>query len=272
LDLNDIWQEHKRFILGALAAVVLFFVGKAILGSIYDAAPVYAGVNKAVNTVNSNAGYYRASAREAALKDNEALKAQVEKVRKALEFAPQGDFDLAGRTGSAQVHYLNVTTQVRQFFRKTADQKNVELLVPELGLPRTSPTDRDEMQRVLTSLNLLDEALKRLFAAADVAREKRPDDVVLRAIDKVEIKSGKVGRAASPTALGKDTVEEGMDEIRVGLSFRASYACLLGFLEACRDPRRPFLVDTVKCDVGKDPGDPLTIVLELVALTQKRTT
>ena len=36
MDLQDIWQEHRRFILGCFIGLLAFFVVRGIMGSVLD--------------------------------------------------------------------------------------------------------------------------------------------------------------------------------------------------------------------------------------------
>ena len=53
MDLQDIWQEHRRFILGVLGGVVVFFIAKATVQNLFGAE---AAVRKANVVVGSGRG------------------------------------------------------------------------------------------------------------------------------------------------------------------------------------------------------------------------
>jgi hypothetical protein len=265
VDLNDVWQEHKRWILGVLGAAVLFFVGLAVVSSVFDPMPIR---NSALGVVSqtSKTELYSSAARSAAVEEKKDLAAAVADARKKTEFVPSADFDLTGKPGSLGVHYNNVTSQVRKHLNSEADRINVRMEARELGLPTNSPTDRDEIQRVLIGLELVKEALTRLFAAAERVRELQPEAIAVESVQKIQIPP-RAARRPAPTAPGKQKqVEDYVDEVNVNVEFRCDAPTLSLFLESFRGSPRPILIDKLKVEEGKEAGDLLTASMTLVGL------
>jgi hypothetical protein len=268
VDLNDIWQEHKRWILGVLGGAAVFFVARSVIGSVFDPETPWRGAMSTVAQVNK-AELYTAQSRDKATQDRTVLAAASGEARKKTEFRPAGDLDLTDQQGSVSVHYNTVTSDVKKRIRAEADRLNVRIEAKELGLPANSPTDRDEIQRTLIGLDLVREALTRLFDVAEKVRAQRDDAIAVESVQKIQIQARpqvRRGGAAAALAGKARPIEDLLDQVDVQLEFRADAPTVTGLLEAFRNHERPILVDKLKIEEGKDPGDPLGVVLTLVGL------
>jgi hypothetical protein len=244
--------------------VIVFFVGDSVIGSVFDASGAMSTIRRESGRVTKDP-LFNAAARRDAQQLGTELDAQLAKARAEIQFKLRSEFDLA-TGGDPHVRYNNVTAQVAREVKTRVDRLNVMLGDKRLGLPPVSPTDRDEMQQVLTGLDLVATALDRLFNASEQARARRPQELALRSIEnvKIEARGGGVSRSR------RRSESEFLDEVRASIEFRASYATLLGFFEACRNGERPVLPDNVKITVGKDRGDPLIATMDLVALSVRQ--
>jgi hypothetical protein len=267
VDLNDIWQEHKRWILSVIGGAVVFLVAFSVIGSVFDPDTPWRGAMSAAAQINK-AELYPAAARDQAVADRTQLAAAAAVARQKTEFLPAEDLDLAGKQGSVSVHYNTVTSDVKKRMLAEADRLNVRVEAKEFGLPANSPTDRDEIQRTLIGLDLVREALTRLFAVAEKVRADEPDAAGVESVQKIQIQARTQVRRAGPAALaGKPRpVDDLLDQVDVQLEFRADAPTLTGLLESFRSEQRPILVDKLKVEEGKEPGDPLAVSMFLVGL------
>ena len=72
MDLSDVWEQNKRWILGVVAGIVLFFVGTSLIRSFYDGAAAERIAGSHASKVN-NKRYYNQKARKQAREAGEAL-------------------------------------------------------------------------------------------------------------------------------------------------------------------------------------------------------
>lgn len=176
MDLNNYWQENKRFVVSVTCGVIVFAVGSMLIDSFFRAELL-----KERRSADSTAKKLRAEAMytqtdlSAVQKENEDLAHAVDVLRAAVAFQPRADFVLDPARGAASNHYFATVSRVREELLTLTGRANLRL--PEdLGLPALSPTRDSEIARYLEALDLVDRAV-RMAIASGVDR-----------IDRIEIK------------------------------------------------------------------------------------
>lgn len=176
MDLNNYWQENKRFVVSVAAGVIVFAVGSMLIESFFRAELL-----KQRRSADSTAKKLRSEPMytpgdlTTAQTEHEELARSVEVLRGAVAFAPRRDFVLDRARGAASNQYFANVSRVREELLTLAGRANLRL--PEdLGLPALSPTREGEIARYMEALDLVDRAV-RLALAAGVER-----------IDRIEIK------------------------------------------------------------------------------------
>jgi hypothetical protein len=272
MDLSDIWQEHKNWILGILAGVVLFFVGSSLISSQFDLSTAQAQARRATAQV-TRGEFFQAKDQTAARRSVSAIEERLDALRALSYFVPRKEYLLEGK-GDYSTHYLATSSDASQRMRRAMNTANVDLLANNLGLPASSPTQRGEVQRYLLGLDLVTDALDRLLAASDEVLRELPGQHGLRTIERLQIQ--KPPRAARNRYRGKDFVELG-DKVLARIEFRADSVTLERWLERLRarpgqsgPGARPILLDSIQVqDVGRESGEPLEVKVDLMALIQK---
>ena len=263
MDIHDLWQEHKRFILGVLGGLLAFWIGWLVIGSVWDES---AALKRARADVQSVSGeLYDDKALTELRDENEKLTQTEQALVKALAFKPRDEFQLEGK-GPADLHFDTTNRKMRQRWRALCEDKNVELL--DRNLEWAIPTEREDIQSTLLAFDLIDHAVQRLLVAHDAVRKKDPEALGLIAIDKLRVdkQKGSQGYRGAQTKL---RIEEVLLEDRVEFALRCDAAVLWLFCEACRSASPPIALADFKFVQGKSAGDPLVATGKLSALQIK---
>ena len=176
MDLNEYWQENKRFLMVTASGAVLFLVGSMVVDHFFRSE--LKSLQRAANAASSklrSESMYDASQLALVEKENEALKQAVDVLTKATAFDARPEFRIDPKAGAATNQYFAAVTRVRDDLLKTAGRGNMR--VPDdLGLPALSPTREAEIERYLEALDLVDRAVRAALAAG------------VQRIDKIEIR------------------------------------------------------------------------------------
>jgi len=175
MDLNDYWQENKRFVATVAGGVAVFLVGFFVLDSVYG--------QKIASTERRIAGFrsdlaqdlFSSADRTVAAQENEELRGAVATLSERLAFAPREGFRLDPALGSSASQYQRALTAVREDLFQRANRANLALEA-ELGMPKFSPTREEEIERYLEALDVIDSAV-RLGISAGV---RRMEDIRVR--------------------------------------------------------------------------------------------
>jgi len=263
VDVHEIWQENKRWIVGVLIGVVVFFIAKTVLASVHDSGRVVRQARSEANKVNSEPMYDQ-KALAALRQESEALNGAVTALLAAVEFTPRPDFDLKGK-GSFHLHFDQMSRQARARILAGAERAGVDLTPKDLQWP--TPTTQDETQSVLVALDLADDAMARAFAASQAVRAADPDAAGLVSIDELRIEGErKVTRGRNRSTDASDRIKD----YRVTFKLRADAPTVIKMLESFKAGPRPINLGTtpplkIALD-GKRPRDPLLVSGTLVAM------
>ncbi len=275
MDLNDLWQEHKTWILGVVGGLVIFLIANSMISSKFDVGPAYAKMGRARSKI-SGKEFYSKQTKFAAIEEGKELAKRLEGLEKRCYFAPGDDFLFEGK-GDFSAHYIRLTTRITTELKRSMNAANVDFLATSLGLPSTSPTDRDEAQTVLLGLDIVQDALRRLLTASGSVLDAHPGQHGLRAVDSIKILAG-AGNRRFRRAPGRKTKVDLGQQVSASLTFRADSMTLERFLDLLRASQaggdsiaaRPILLRRIKVeDVGREPGEPLKVSCELLGLIRK---
>lgn len=155
MDLNEYWQENKRFVTLVALGLLVFLVAQLSLKSTYQG-----GLNEAKLSISAMQRGLRntmhtASQRDEAQRQNDELRAAVEALSEIVEFQARPDFRLDPAQGSGSNQYLRALTRVRDDLIPRANRANLEI-EDGLGMPRLSPTREEEIERYLEALDVID--------------------------------------------------------------------------------------------------------------------
>ncbi len=205
MDLNDIWQENKRFITTVGSGFLVFLIGFLVIEGMYS------GDIDSIRRKNSAARgklrteMFTADDRGVARDENEALLESFEKLTEAAAFGPRPEFDLEGRADSARNVYMTSVDRVRNRVEDLASRRRARL--PEgLDLERLETNNVDAIERNLHALDLLERAL--VLALESGVKQVRSADIKLdpaftsrRGLGSIEKTKVSVDVVASPDAV-----------------------------------------------------------------------
>jgi len=160
MDLNDFWQENKRFVVTVASGAILFVIGSMLVDSFFKSElqgqerDALAHGNKLRNTpMYGPAELARAQAQ------NDALLLSIGQLTQAVEFKTRPRFQLDPAKGPASNQYFSTVSSVREELLRAAGRANLRL--PEdLGLPALSPTRELEIQKTLEAFDLVERILR----------------------------------------------------------------------------------------------------------------
>ncbi len=168
MDLNDYWQENKKFLTTVFAGFILFLIGQMFIGSTLESKLKSANSKVTSTTRELQKEMFTSSQLADLTTENEKLKTAVSTLREAVEFRTRDEFMLQENGGRASNQFFAIVTRTRDDILKHAGRQGVRL-PDDLGLPGLSPTHEDEIVRTLEALDVIDRSL-RLGIAAGVSR------------------------------------------------------------------------------------------------------
>jgi len=175
MDLNDYWQENRRFVTTVGAGALVFLIARMVLASTYEG-----DINAKSRVIGQRKTdlaqpMYSPSDLADARTENEALLGAVEIVRAATDFEPRPEFQLDPTLGSSSNQYLRALGRVRDELIPRANRSNLQV-DSQLGMPRLSPTRDAEIERYLEALDVIETVV----ALAVDARVQRVDKIQIR--------------------------------------------------------------------------------------------
>ncbi len=175
MDLNDIWQENKRYFTGVLIGGLVFLVGILLIQSLYGDELSQVRRSKARVERQLGEARYGTTERELARSENAALASALDELATAVEFRARDDFRLDPAAGSSVNQYHRSVARVRERLLSRAGRANL-FLDANLGLPDLSPAEDEEIARYLDALD----AVARITEWAIASGVERVDDVRIR--------------------------------------------------------------------------------------------
>jgi len=162
MDVNDFWQENKRFVLTVAGGVVVFFTGVLLIDNVFGADLADQLRRKSKSEGVLAGPLYQQGDLERLRAENEALAAAHAALAKASEFVARPAF--APGSGSLANRYFEVVAATRDALLPSAGRAGIP--VPEnLGLPALAPTKDEHIARTLEALDLIDRTLRLAFEA-----------------------------------------------------------------------------------------------------------
>ena len=256
MDVGAFVQENKRWLLCVAGGGLVWLIGSAVIGSIYDADSVRAEGRSIVRSAGAAEMYDRgalAQAREEA----EKLTAERQKLQAELAFVPTAKFTLSGQGAPDQYLFL-VARTLKQGILDAANDRDVQVV--EKDVSWLAPTGVDEIRSMLFGLELVDEFSKRLFAAHDAVRAARPEAIGLRAITSCKVESRQGARTARATTKpGEVDLRDHVVQERISFQFQSDAETLRAFMESCRQPNRTLVLDSLQVVGPPRGGEPCSI-------------
>ncbi len=253
MDLNEYWQENKRFILSVASGVIVFITGSMLVNGFFrNSLEQQKRSATSTEAKLKNEPMYTSSDLSAAEKENEELKRAVDALSKAIEFEPRAPFRLDPAKGSANNQYFQTVSSVREKLLSDCGRGNLRLQ-EDLGLPALSPTHDPEIARYLAALDLVDRAARTALAAG------------IERIDKIQI-------LLDPKLTSRQGVGD-VERTRVTFGISGKTSPMVQFLLQSQSPKDypPLLIEKadIQPAVGKVDEAKLDVVFVLAQLRSK---
>jgi len=158
MNLDDYWQENKRFVMSVLSGVILFFIGTSVIDSVYgsERRSAQSAISRTQRKLKDP--LYSSRDRAQAQEENDELQAAFARLAAAARFEPLADFVLRRDKGSAANQYRRAFANVIEDISTRANRVNLQFDA-SLGMPKLSPTREEEIERYLEALDLVDQVL-----------------------------------------------------------------------------------------------------------------
>jgi hypothetical protein len=224
MDLNDYWQENKRFVMAVGGGLVLFAIGEMMIGSFVGDELVARRAEVARKQRSLREARYGSSERSTARQENQALLEAVGTLEEHVTYPTRPEFQIEPARGSATNQYFARVQEVRERLLREAGRQGMRL-DGNLGLPTPAPTREEEIERHLQALDLVE----RVCDLALEAGVERVEDI------QISLDTGFLsGRASGP-----------FEKTRVKIELRGPSTPIVRLLEATQDPARgaPLVVD-----------------------------
>lgn len=263
MDVGSFVQENKRWLAGCGLGLVAYFIGSAIVGSVYDPVAIRAEARRAAGSGAEE--LYDDTALRTARAESEGLKEELARLRAELAFAPQPKYVLAGQSMAPDDYLAQVGRSLKQSITKEAARLDVSVLDKNVVWP--VPVDAEGIRSVLVGLDVLDETLKRLFEAHQQVRGADPDAVGVESIESLRLEDKRQGRSAFRSVKpGEVDLRELVDQERLSFTFRCDGATAALFLEKCRQQGRTLVIESLLMTQPTRSGEPVTVKGTLVGI------
>lgn len=234
MDLNEFWQENKRFVVSVASGIIVFVTGSMLVNSFFRDDLVQQ--KKSATSTESklkNEPMYSTADLTVAEKENEALKRAVEALSMVVDFQVREPFRLDPQKGSANNQYFQAVSGVRERLLADCGRGNLRIQ-DDLGLPALSPTHEPEIARYLAALDLVDRAVRTALEAG------------IERIDKIQIQ-------LDPKLTSRQGVGD-VERTRILLGISGRTNPMVQFLLQTQNPKDypPLLIE--KADVQPAPG------------------
>ncbi len=265
MDVGSFVQENKRWLLGCAIGLVVFFVARAIIGSIYDP-----DLLRRVAQKNAQVGQvYDRAALQAAIDEQEQLQKQRALLQGQLAYVQDAAFQLEGKSMRPDEYLGKVGRERKIEILRGANERDVQVADKDLSWP-PAPQGQDEIRSVLFGIEIVDDLCKRLFAAHDAVRKLDAQAMGLVSLG-ARVEAQRQQRTAlRPVKAGEVNVREFLDQQRVTFEFRSDEAVMTSFLESLRRPDKTLALDLpLKVTHSGRRGDPVVVSSSVVGITFK---
>ena len=247
MNLEDYWQENKRFVWTVLIGLFVFLVGYKSIDWMWSSERnAVMGERRGLITRRDSALYGDGDRRQAS-EENDGLRAALASLRAEVEFEPRARFRRDPALGSASAQYLRVAADLRDELLPLANRRRMRL-ADDLGMPELSPTDEAEIVRYLEALDLIERVVR--VAAEREVGVTRISEIRTR-LDPVLYRDGGAPR------IEKTTVE---------MTLEGSSLALLRFVWRTQRPEqgKPLTIEDLEMTSTTDEADEARLVVRFV--------
>lgn len=153
MDLTDLWQEHKKFILAIVGALLLWLVGQGVISSRYDVDSVKSRVSSIHSGLRRKPNVKSGTVTELRTEVDE-LRGRLKRLVAEMDFRADDIFVLPPSEPNPTSHCWRTIRDVQKVLVDEAER--LDIRVPEkLGLEDRAPNEPEEIRRTLRALNII---------------------------------------------------------------------------------------------------------------------
>lgn len=248
MDLADIWQAHKRFILGVAAGFIVFLIAQSVVGSTWN---VQAVRTQALGTYSRMRKLEVPRPSELSAVEREAAEYQeiLERECAFMHYETPERYRLPPR-GSPDLIFNELREDAVRGLVNGARRRNIEV-DPTLGLEAFTPTGREAIQRSLRGLAIVEQVVLNAV------------DHGVDAVDEIRIQKAPGRKRGKESAF--------VAGLEVSFRIRGSTPAIAGLIDALARPAEgegylSFVEYDLQID-DKDPAGRLILDLKVAGLT-----
>lgn len=241
MDLNDVWQNHKRFILGIGGGAVAFLIGTTVIASTWNVKNAKDGVlRRAAEIRKINAPTQ--SDLSSLIGECDRLKERLDGLYARMRYETRPEFVIPSNE-SPDLFFNRRRDEVSEKLVAGARRLNIQVK-PTLGLPEFTPSGSEAIQRYLRALDLVEHVVSAAIAAR------------VRGVDDIEVRDTKTSSRAKGGAF--------LDPLAVKFTISGTTGTIASLLESLTAEGKPF-VSIQDAEIAPDPKRANLTVLRLVA-------
>ena len=266
MDIGAFAQENRRWLVGCAIGLVVFFIAYGVIGSIFDPSSAGGGVAARIRTLPEK--MYSSAQVDELISEQEVLVEERARLSRMLAFERGPRFQVQTGVKPDEVLF-EVGRDLKTGILNGANERDVQ--VNDKQITWTVANGHDEINKVLFGLELIDETIKRLFAAHDKVRDRDEEAMGLRSVLQLGTELQKGGRRPFPRG-GRDAVDlqDLVEQERVSFKFEADAETINEFFESCRQTGRTLVVERVLMLQPERINDPVVITGSLVGIAFKK--
>lgn len=154
MDIQEIWQEHKVFILTVLGILIAFVAAEIYIGGLCDESRALEVRIRRDLTSLKNKVEYKNSDLSRIKKEKEKLGKDAEHLASRLEFKTRDSFQLRAEDREPDLTYNRKYREAVETVVEEGAASGVDI-DPSLGLPDVTPAGREEIEEYLKLLDLV---------------------------------------------------------------------------------------------------------------------
>ncbi len=231
MDLNDVWQGNRRFILGVGCGAVLLLIAKTVISATWDVGHQRAMAQSLATKLGRTESPTAAEVTRMKAA-NDAMEKTVAELTKRMQFKTADKFVLPPSGKSPDLVFNEVRARVREELVSIASQRNIQV-DESLGMPEFTPSGREAIQRCLSALDIVEQVV-----TASILGEARK-------VDEIEMLDARRGRRTDKN----DKIGAFLDGLQVKFRIQGSAAALAEVVDILSRGEDRFLtIDEMKLE------------------------
>lgn len=157
MDLTDVWQQHKKFILAVAGALLLLLVGRGVLQGYFPVDATRASATRIADSLRKTPEVQDVAVRDLQT-EVDGLRARYAALAGSMRFKAGADFELPPNEPNPRIYFFGKLREMQKALVDAAAKQDIR--VPDgLGLRDLTPTEPEEIRRTLVALGVIQDVL-----------------------------------------------------------------------------------------------------------------